>query len=335
MFKSKKVRGILQLLVSLALLVWLINRAGLDLIVNTLTGIDWRWYSFAFLLFFFNLLLRSYRWHILLNALDDHPPFRQLLYLYFVGFFFNNFIPSGFGGDVVKVLSLRQEHGRGAEALSSVIMDRLTGLIGSSLIALIVLTWNSIQPWSSQPAANLNLPPALMISIALISLGVPLGFMLIRWIDPISLLISRVPSLQRSIANAKLQRLLDTIHCYPWPTLLKALLTSIPFTLSLIVTQYSIAQALSVDVPFYLFPLFVPIISIINLLPLSFNGLGMREGVYQFLFVPMGVSSASAIAMSLAFYFLRVGTGLIGGLLYAFKSISSLTRTTQTNQKEL
>lgn len=345
-FKSKKVRGILQLLLSLALLVWLINRAGLDSIISTLADVDWRWYFFAFLLFLSNLLLRSYRWYILLNALDDRaprsggdhyetPPLRQLFYLYFVGFFFNNFIPSGFGGDVVKVLSLRQEHGRGAEALSSVIMDRLTGLIGSSLIALIVLTWNSIQPWSSQPAANLNLPPALMISIALISLGVPLGFMLIRWIDPVSLLISRVPSLQRLIANAKLQRLLDTIHCYSWPTLLKALLTSIPFTLSLIVTQYSIAQALSVDMPFYLFPLFVPIISIINLLPLSFNGLGMREGVYQFLFVPMGVSSASAIAMSLAFYFLRVGTGLIGGLLYAFKSISSLTRTTQINQKEL
>jgi uncharacterized membrane protein YbhN (UPF0104 family) len=174
-----------------------------------------------------------------------------------------------------------------------------------------------------------------MSSIALISLGVPLGFTLVRWTDPVGLLASRAPFLRRLIANAKLQRLFETIHCYPLPTLLKALLTSIPFTLSLIVTQYSIARALSVDAPFYLFPLFVPIISIINLLPLSFNGLGMREGVYQFLFVPMGVSSASAIAMSLAFYFLRVGTGLIGGLLYAFKSISSLTRTTQTNQKEL
>jgi hypothetical protein len=75
-----------------------------------------------------------------------------------------------------------------------------------------------------------------------------------------------------------------------------------------------------VNVPFYVFPLFVPIIAIINLLPISFNGLGMREGVYQFLFVPVGVPDASAIAMSLAFYFLRLGTGLIGGILYALRS---------------
>jgi uncharacterized membrane protein YbhN (UPF0104 family) len=146
-FKNKKVRGILQLLVSLALLVWLIHRVGLGSIIRELAGIDWFWYSFAFLLSLSNILLRSYRWYILLNALDDRPPrsgggrygtpsFRQLLYLYFVGFFFNNFIPSGFGGDVVKVLSLRQEHGRGVEALSSVIMDRLIGLIGSSFIDL-------------------------------------------------------------------------------------------------------------------------------------------------------------------------------------------------------
>ena len=334
-FKSKKVRGILQLLLSLALLAWLVNRVGLNSIVSELAGIDWPWYFLAFLLSLSNILLRSYRWYILLNALDDRPPFRQLIYLYFVGFFFNNFIPSGFGGDVVKVLSLRQEHGRGAEALSSVIMDRLTGLIGSSLIALIALTWNNTRLWSSQITANISLPPVIVASIVTISLGVPLGFMLVRWADPVGLLASRLPSTRRLIDKAGLQRLNETIHRYPLPALLKALLTSIPFTLSLVVTQYCIARALSVDVPFYLFPLFVPIISIINLLPLSFNGLGMREGVYQFLFVPMGVSSASAIAMSLAFYFLRVGIGLIGGLLYAFKSISSITQATQTRQVDL
>jgi len=331
MLKSKKVRGILQLLLSLVLLAWLGNRVGLDSIVSTLAGVDWSWYFPAFFLFLFNILLRTYRWYILLNALDDRPPFRQLLYLYFVSFFFNNFIPSGFGGDVVKVISLRQEHGHGTEALSSVIMDRLTGLIGSSFIALIALTWSSVQPWLGQPTINFSLPPALVFSIALISLGVPLGFMLVRWVGSSGSFISCLPFIRRLNARAKLQRLVETIHRYPLPTLLRSLLTSIPFTLSLVIIQYSIARALSVDVPFYLFPLFVPLISIINLLPISFNGLGMREGIYQFLFVPVGVPGASAIAMSLAFYFLRVGTGLVGGLLYAFRSISSVTQPARTN----
>ena len=140
---GKRARGILQLLLSLVLLAWLVSRVGLDEIASVLASIDWAWYLPAALFFLVNLVLRTYRWYILLGALSDRVPFRQLFYLYFLGFFFNNFIPSGFGGDVVKVVSLRQEHGQGVVALSSVILDRLTGLMGSSLHAVCCRTWNS------------------------------------------------------------------------------------------------------------------------------------------------------------------------------------------------
>jgi uncharacterized membrane protein YbhN (UPF0104 family) len=323
------VRGILQLLLGAVLLTWLVNRVGVRSVLDTLADIDWFWYSIAFLLFLLNVLFRSYRWYILFDALGERPPFFQLVYLYLVGFFFNNFIPSGFGGDVVKVISLRQEQGRGTEALSSVIMDRLTGLMGSSLIALVVLAWNSAQLWLGQ-GDDIGLPPLLMACVALLSLGAPLGFVLVRWAGPSSFVAARLPLAQKVIAKSGLQRLIETVRCYPLPVLFKALLTSIPFTLGLIAIQYSIARALFVEVPFRLFPLFVPIISIVNLLPLSFNGLGTREGIYEFLFTPAGVPGADAIAMSLAFYFLRVGAGAIGGLLYAFKSIIALIQTART-----
>ena len=88
--------------------------------------------------------------------------------------------------------------------------------------------------------------------------------------------------------------------------------------------QYIIARALSINLSLSVFSLFVPIIAIVNLLPLSFNGLGVREGVYQFLFVPLGVPGASALAMSLAFYFLRFLTGMIGGLLYALRTVTEV-----------
>jgi uncharacterized membrane protein YbhN (UPF0104 family) len=48
------------------------------------------------------------------------------------------------------------------------------------------------------------------------------------------------------------------------------------------------------------------------LLPITFNGLGLREGIYTFLFVPVGVPAATAVSMSLAFYFLRFSAGLLG-----------------------
>ncbi len=328
LLKDKRVRGILQVVLSLALLAWLTNRVGLDVIASTLSGISWSWYIPAFLLFLANVVLRAYRWYILLAALDRDVSYGRLLYLYFVGFFFNNFIPSGFGGDVVKVISLQQDQTRGAEALSSVVMDRLVGLIGSASLALIALIWNGIQLWTGHTSSNVAdaLPPTLLLITALISLGVPAGFLLVRQVNPLKLLARYLPFTQRITEHAGLRRLVQTIRGYSLSALLQSLLISLPFTLGLVAIQYSIARALSVDVPFYLFPLFVPIIAIINALPLSFNGLGMREGVYQFLFVPVGVSSASAIAMSLAFYFLRVSAGLIGGLLYALKSAREFVR---------
>jgi uncharacterized membrane protein YbhN (UPF0104 family) len=193
-------------------------------------------------------------------------------------------------------------------------------LLGSTLIALVALTWNVLQPWlAPSTTTQVSLPPALLCIAAAISLGVPLGFALLRWVDPLGLLAARLPFTRLLAANERLQRLFQTVRRYSLVTLFRALLVSLPFTLNLVLIQYCIARALSVDVPFYVFPLFVPIIAIINLLPISFNGLGMREGVYQFLFGPVGVPDASAIAMSLAFYFLRLSTGLIGGFIYALR----------------
>ena len=108
MLRDKRTRGILQLLFSLGLLIWLVSRAGLDQIAGALAGIDWTWYLPAFVLFLVNVVLRTYRWFTLLTVLDDRASFWHLLYLYFLGFFFNNFVPSGFGGDIVKVVSLHQ-----------------------------------------------------------------------------------------------------------------------------------------------------------------------------------------------------------------------------------
>lgn len=327
MLKNKKVRGFLQILLSLVLLIWLIGRAGLDQVLATLSGLSWTWYLPAFLLFLLNIVIRSYRWYTLLHSLNERPSFRHLTYLYFVGFFANNFIPSGFGGDFVKIVSLRRTFGRGAEALSSVVMDRVTGMLGSAIIALVALIWNSLGHVTA-----VDLPPVLWIVIALLSVGTPILFLLVRWSHPLNILVKRFPKIQQIPKYEKLEQLVDTINRYPLPVLLNSLLISLPFTLSLVIVQYFIARALAVDLPLAVFALFVPIISILNLLPLSFNGLGVREGVYQFLFVPIGVATPSAIAMSLAFYFLRFGTGLLGGLMYAYQSVQTMIRASRVKK---
>lgn len=325
MLKNKKFQGILQITLSLVLLSYLIWRAGPAEVAGTLVNIDWTWYLPAFLLFLVNIVLRAYRWYMLLHTLDERPSFLHLVYLYFIGFFANNFIPSGFGGDVVKVISLRQQYGSGTDAFSSVLMDRLTGLLGSSLIAIIALTWNSISH-----TTDVDLPFFLWTAVFVISVAIPGGFLLLRWQNPLTYLINWVPAIRRIPKFEKVEQLVRTVRRYPLHILIQSLLISLPFTFSLIIVQYSIARALGVNLPISVFSLFVPIIAILNLLPISFNGLGVREGVYKFLFIPIGVSGASAVAMSLAFYFLRFGAGLLGGVLYASRSLMTITDSPRT-----
>lgn len=322
LFKDKKVRGIFQLLLSLALLAYFVQDVGLDNLIQSFLTIDKTWYLAAFLLFQFNIIVRAYRWYILLRALNDRPPFSHLLYLYYLGFFANNFLPSGFGGDIIKIVNLRQRYGRGAEALSSVIMERLTGLMGSSLVALTALALNALGHTTS-----VDLPMILWAVIIITSVGIPLAFMALRLMDLPALLERYLPSAQRLPRYTSFENLVNTVHRYPMPVLAYSLVITLPFTISLVLIQYFIAIALGVDLPLSVFFLFVPIIAILNLMPIAFNGLGMREGVYTLLFVPVGVPPNLAVAMSLAFYFLRFVTGLIGGLLFAIRSVQHLART--------
>ncbi len=326
LLKNKKLRGILQIILSLSLLIFLISRVGLNEIVRVFTEIDLRWYLLAFVLFQANIIIRAYRWAILLHSLNTRPPFRHMVYLYYLGFFANNFIPTGFGGDVVKVLNIRQKYGRGANALSSVVMDRLTGLLGTSLIALTALIWNTVSK------TDTSLPGALWSLIAFISLSIPTAFLLIRWTNPVAFLEKHIPSVQKLPLYDKIKELVETVNQYPLPVLLKALAISLPFTLNLILIQYAIARALGVTLPLSIFSLFAPLIAIVNLLPISFNGLGTREAVYLLLYTPIGVPVANAIAMSLAYYFLRFGSGLIGGVAYLLKTLLRLIQAPQPEQ---
>jgi uncharacterized membrane protein YbhN (UPF0104 family) len=158
-------------------------------------------------------------------------------------------------------------------------------------------------------------------AVFIVSFGIVAGTLLLtqrRWWDAI---IARMGLLKRVMSIPPIQQLYEAITGYTLGDILKTMLVSLPFTITLILTQVLIARSLGVDLALRYFLLFVPLIALANVLPISFNGLGVREGTYQLLFVPVGVSPASAVAMSLVFHVVRLVTGLIGGALYFWASV--------------
>lgn len=266
---------------------------------------SWGWLSLAAGLMVASLVVRAYRWYVLLRGLGVAPRLSRLVTLYFVGNFFNSFLPSGFGGDVVRALEATRDM-PAQIAAGAVIVDRLTGLLMLFVMALATLPW--------RPA---DFPITWLRLIVLICLG---GLVAGAW-----LLEGR--QMQRGGAwLARWPRLADLFERYVRPALqavqgcgrpalAQALGVSLLFNLMLVAWWLAAGRALGHSVAYTYFLLAVPLLSIALLVP-SISGLGVSELLAPALFAGAGLAPESAVAMSLLVFLLLRLTSLLGAPLY-------------------
>ena len=302
--KRERLLNLLKVCFSLALLVLLLKQVGWQQTLETLGKARFSYLAAAFVLYLVGIIVRACRWQILLSALGMGIPLARLTVLYFAGTFFSNFLPTGIGGDVVRVYELSRQSKRPIESVGTVLLDRATGLLVLFLIALMALLF------SYQLIA-----PNIAAAILILCLGswAGLGLALKRdWLERWGLL--RIMDKIKQV-----RELYESVHACGPKAIGGALAISLVFNVLLITVNYLIALSLGVEIPLWYFLLFIPLISLLLILPISLSGLGVREGGYVYLFAQAGIPAPLALAMSLLFYALNVASGLIGGVLYAFE----------------
>jgi uncharacterized membrane protein YbhN (UPF0104 family) len=136
----KQAVNLLKIGVTILGLYLVLREVDLASILAVLRGVNVWWVFVTFMLVNASLVLRAYRWLLLLRGVGAMVPFGRLVELYFVGNFFNMFLLSGFGGDVVRVLESARDV-PGSVAAGTVILDRFTGLIMLFVMALLALPW--------------------------------------------------------------------------------------------------------------------------------------------------------------------------------------------------
>ncbi|RME45134.1 MAG: UPF0104 family protein [Chloroflexi bacterium] len=302
--------GWVKAALSLGLLIFLVTRVDVRATAEAFRGARW-WYLMAALaLYLAGVPLRAYRWQGLLSALHVAVPLRRLVSLYFVGTFFNNILPTGVGGDVVRAYELSKDGAGAAAAASTVLVDRAAGLLVLLAVALISTLF-------SFRMIDLN----LALVIAGISLGSFAGVAVLLWDDLWRKVARHLPALRRLLARRGLEAFYRSLQVYRGRAVVKALVLSFIFNVVLIAVNYLIALSMGVNISLWYFLLFIPLISFSLILPVSVSGLGVREGAYVLLFGQAGVTAPLALAMSFAFYALNVATGLIGGVIYALQGL--------------
>lgn len=305
----KHLSTILKVVVSVAGLWYAFSQVPIDRLGAEFSHIHWGWLIGGLLLFWCGIVLRAYRWLVLVQGLDVEIPFWRLVRIYFVGAFFNTFLPTGFGGDVMRVVEASRDVPTHIAA-GTVIVDRLTGLFMLFIMALFALPF--------RPA---DFPPILVLgTIAISVLGLTAGFLLLE-----GNLIRRfggwLPGkLSITDKNQPLAKLLDTVQACGWRAVSKALAVSTLFNFILVGTWWIWSRALRYEISFTYLLLVVPIMSIILLVP-SIGGFGVRESLAPTLFAAASLLPEEAFALTLLTSVMTKVAGLIGGPIYAISAI--------------
>lgn len=306
----KLIFNLLKIIVSLGLLTFIFINLDTQAFLRSLRGANPWWLVVALVMMMAGVVTRAYRWQILLTAIGVPVPLGQLTAIYFIGFLFNNLLPSGLGGDAIRMLELRPYTRYGSDTVTSVIVDRFLGLSALQAIALVALIYD----WTAVPAGLAYFTVAIFIG------GLGVGYLLIH--RPLYIMLQNRFSLFRRLTGLKMiSQLFESFQRYPLGALGRSYLVSLLFNITLIAMNICIGLALGAEATLVQYAVFVPITSLALLIPISFAGLGVREEAYRQLFGQAGVSDEKAVAMSLLVYFIgNICTGLIGGAIYLLRS---------------
>lgn len=298
----------LKLVVSIALLALLLTRTDLQSLGTLFRSLRVPIFFGSILLYLLTQLLSTVRWRCLLQAEKIHLSFWRLTLLYFEGMFFNLMLPTAIGGDLVRGYRVSRLTERREASLASILVERLSGFAALAIIACIAIL---------PVYAHVNDP-----LIAWLTVGSAAGMVALI----ASLLSDRLQALfLRLLHGVGLGRFHDAVHrLYEavqqyWThrrTLLLALGLSLILQSLVITIFYLISQALNLSVPFRYFFLFVPLISVISMLPISIAGLGLREGSAVYLFTKVGLDSASALSLSLLWFAVTALCSGLGGIAF-------------------
>jgi uncharacterized protein (TIRG00374 family) len=252
--------------------------------------------------------ISSFRWQTILKK-DMFVPYKKLLSIYLVGMFFNNFLPTMVGGDVIKGYYLYKASGRGDLSLASIFMDRYSGFT-----AMMVLTTGALV-LGFKLLEGTGLAGMFVLLIASF-----VGMSLVIWVGPLhGWAMSILSKVHFYGLNKKIDTTYRVLMSYKshLDILVTIFLCSMVIQAGVIIGYYILGLGLGIEgVGLGYYFLFIPLATVVSMLPISLAGLGIREGAFVYLFTLVGASTEQALTLSLMWFALMVLVSVLGGFEY-------------------
>jgi glycosyltransferase 2 family protein len=250
--------------------------------------------------------LSAWRWQRVLGVLDVQSRLSTLFSHYLAGQFVGNFLPSTIGGDVLRVSRLSATAPRGA-SFASVILERLTGWI---VLPMLTLTGLALHP----SLLDLGMASRLALVLSLGTLTVLAGILVVAGSPRLAGRFAGHEGRTRFIGAVHLG--VQRLRRHPGAAV-GVLGVATVYQLSTVAAVYLATRALGLHLPLAAVLAFAPVVAIAQVLPVSLNGLGVREGAFVVFLGPLGVAAGQAIAVGLLVYAMTLAVSLLGAPAFA------------------
>jgi uncharacterized membrane protein YbhN (UPF0104 family) len=302
----------LKLTVSVAVLVFLFSRMDAAHLWAIARRASLPWLGAALAVYYANVLASAWRWRLLLDAQQVHLPMSRLLRSFLVANFFNNFLPSNIGGDVVRIRDTAGPAGSKTLATTVVLVDRGLGLMGLVLVSAMGASLAAgLDGSGSAPIWPLWLWGLFALGAAVSAPAVYAPEGLGRLLQPLTIVHpewvgERIDTFTSALGRFR-ERLGALAGCFAGALFVQGLM---------VVFYLALVHALHIPISIWDLAVVVPLSLVVQMAPLSLNGLGLREATFSFYFARLGLPIESAVVLSLVGAGLTMLASLTGAAVY-------------------
>ncbi len=301
--------------VSIILLIVLFTRIDVAQLWQTARLASVPWLLVAILVYSASTAGAVWRWHLLLKAQRIDVSFSSALGTFLVANYFNNFLPSNIGGDVVRIGDMARYANSKTLATTVVLMDRILGLMALVLVAALGATaigrlhhvaapiW-PVWLWAGFLAGAAATTPAVFAPAGFGRLLRPLTVFHPEWVG------GRITALTGALARFGEEP----------KALVMAFVGAVFVQVALVLYYFAVAYALHLDIALWDLAVVVPMSFVVQLLPVSVGGFGVREAFFSYYFHRIGQPIEDAVLLSLVAQAMLMLFSLSGLATYLWRS---------------
>jgi uncharacterized membrane protein YbhN (UPF0104 family) len=301
---------LVRLAVGLVMIGAIVATTDLNQLARVVRGIDPRWIAASLVLQLAAALLWAARWEALLEIYAMPVRFFRLVKALYIGMFLNNVLPTSVGGDVYRSFYILDEKKMFRKSVFVTFLERLIGVIILACISAFALGVHFLKNRSAdgELLTTIALPLAVVGAVVLLQPNVYLFFNRLLFPEnggPLSTLRAQLGSALRTF---------DSSGARKW----KVYFQSFLMQMCGIVLYFCVGRSLGIALAFWHYVLLVPIVVILTLVPISFNGIGLREGGLIFVASALGLelSNSQAVALGMMVVAVMMINSLAGVYFY-------------------